>query len=145
MRWCLTLLLPWILGGCVSQFMVMDEKNQSQLVFEEMRQELADVKHSLQSTQLAVQILEEKVQDQKAEAMRNQSGADFQKMSQSMKKMDEIMKTELYKILTSSQKTKYAVMKGRPFKMDSKAATTVIATPVLNGANVQKMTPPSGR
>jgi LysM repeat protein len=64
MRFLFVLPFSLILGGCVSQFLSENEKNQNHLLYEEMRQELADVKHSLQSTQLSLQILEEKIQDQ---------------------------------------------------------------------------------
>jgi LysM repeat protein len=56
--------LSFFLVGCTTPQFYTSNNKESQVLLEEMRQEVADVKHSLKSTQVSVQILEEKFQDQ---------------------------------------------------------------------------------
>lgn len=53
-----------VLTSCSSRFFQEEEPPQAKIAFDEMRQELSDVKHALRSTQVSLQILEEKYQNQ---------------------------------------------------------------------------------
>lgn len=50
--------------GCSSHFFQEEQPLQAKIVIEEMRQEIADVKHELRLAQVALQILDEKCQSQ---------------------------------------------------------------------------------
>jgi LysM repeat protein len=58
------ILFTLLFAGCTSYFLNNDQKNQTHLLFEELRQEIVELKHALKSNQVSLELLEEKFQDQ---------------------------------------------------------------------------------
>lgn len=88
---------------------IMDEEMQKELgVTAEQKTKIKGLQTKQQEAMTAV-----------FEKMRNQE-IDREQMQESMKKNQEVMNTELGKIMTEEQKTKLKAMSGKPFKADDK-------------------------
>src|SRR3989339_65976 len=58
-------LIPFAISSCSSHMAVLQQdKYESSVAFNEMRAEIADLKHDLNSARVEIQILEEQVQNQ---------------------------------------------------------------------------------
>lgn len=58
----LMLAIPLLAGGCASQFAALQNNRQSDIALEELRVEVADLKHALHAAEVEISLLEERLE-----------------------------------------------------------------------------------
>lgn len=91
------------MGGCTSTLTAL-KSNQDPHLFEEMRTEIADLKHALHGTEVELKLLEERLESRDAEPAKNDVAALQRKIALLEKTVDK-MSGELRSLLTYANQT----------------------------------------